>query len=230
MPVPPRDFSEFHASLGVRADTARVSPMAKFAPPLALLRLQILRDSGNSLMLLLDDPSWMLLACLEEPAAHYAITHATPYGLTGNHKLVSSTFRSLAAPFLTPVLVPAPGMVPSMPPVMPSVAPSVVSSVVSSVAPKFVQPPPPPRTPRTPVNSPKVSNEPLRGKSVVDAIRGAIAASNGAVTMDLFKPHVPLMNAMGPALAAKAVHEFARTEGWQIAPAAVLAGVMRKYI
>lgn len=56
MPIPPVDMSAHQASAGVRTrHMHRISPMAKFVDPQALLLLQSELEKGNELALLLDD-------------------------------------------------------------------------------------------------------------------------------------------------------------------------------
>lgn len=56
MPLPPRDFTCTHMSLGVRAgDFAALSPLYKFWPPGAMMRLQAAHDSGNLLAMHLSE-------------------------------------------------------------------------------------------------------------------------------------------------------------------------------
>lgn len=290
MPLPPCDFSEFHADVGVRQETLRVSPMAKFVPPLALLQLQALRDSGNNLMLLLDDTCWMLLACLDEMAASNTIMHASPYGLLGNRKLIASYIGAFGSSLLcTAMQAVAAAMAQSAAAAHPAAVPAVpvVWYPYAQGAPAPAPPLPPPASARklkskppvrvgaapfprpvslpgyaTPQNSPvpsaesvhsvgtddtahsptaahsasgpgptrSVYAEPLRGRDVVNAIRDAIRVGGDAVTVDTFKPYVPQLNSLGPALAAKVVREFMTVDGWHKTPSAVLGRTLRKYL
>lgn len=305
MPLPPRDFSEFHTDMGVRREMLLLSPMAKFVPPHAMLALQRLRDSGNTLVLLLTDSSWMHLACLDETGARYAIQHAMHYT---NRKLVNTCLRAAAAPFLGPMVVmpaplpqhqhphphqhqryppthiPAPQTLPPLfvPPPPPSTKAPLPIEAPLSVAPLFVPPPPPPPVvvakaapppppppsvplpppppqhprrakPATPPSS-RASSGPaspttaatatavdratgglssagggLSLEAVRSAICHAILHGGGAVTKDTFRPHAMQLDGLGPALAAKAVREFMRADGWRQNPDAALRGVLCKY-
>ena len=328
MPLPPRDFSEYHTDMGIRRNVALLAPMAKFVPPYALLALQHLRDSGTPLVLHLDEESWMTLACLDETSASYVIQYSLPYA--ANRKLANTTLRAAAAPFLGPMVVmpaPAPAapqyqsataqygyptpaaaqqyqsataqygyptpaaaqyqspaaaqqyrhppthlprlyapkavrpalFVPPPPPVTPVVLPPVSPLDVPP------PPPPPPAGPPPPVSSglglpaaplflPTAPSSSGEGDScgsgspktvltaavqttlgmlgVKNAICEAIQLSGGTVTRETFRPHAQQLDGLGPGLAAKAVREFMRADGWRQNPEAAaraLQCVLCKY-
>lgn len=220
MPLPPRDFSDFHSDVGIRREITLLTPMAKFAPPYALLMLQRMRDAGNPLILLLDDLSWMCLACVDEMGAAHAIQYAMPYAMTANRKLINSTLYAAAAPFLGPMLVVSPPPPPPPPPRAPKFAPARAA------------PTPPPSSASATPSTPTATATALRIGSMAlrNAICDAIRFSGGSVTKDTFRPFALRLDGLGPQLAAKAVREFMYTDGWQQAPDETLGGVISKYV
>lgn len=113
MPLPPRDMTMYHLALnpGLAAVHARY-PLSRYAPVMGIFRLYKLACDGVHLMQLLDVPSWLTLACLDDAGAEYciaALSHALrAYPATP----IYATLANVASPFLVPMLVP---MLPTTP-------------------------------------------------------------------------------------------------------------------
>lgn len=113
MPLPPRDMTMYHLALnpGLAAVHARY-PLSRYAPVMGMFRLYKLACDGVHLMQLLDVPSWLTLACLDDAGAEYciaALSHALrAYPATP----IYATLANVASPFLVPMLVP---MLPTTP-------------------------------------------------------------------------------------------------------------------
>ena len=211
MPRPPCDFSALHASLGVRPDVLRLSPMTKFVLPSTLLCLQRLGDSGTPLAQQLTDLSWVTLAGLDDAQSSHAIALAMQYTHTGHIVLVNSTLCAYAA----------------------SCYPLNAHALVVRATSPLALPPPPPPPPKTAAPAPKFVHVDNRAPRVnkqrqraavaaIQAIQETIWLSSGTVNQATFRAVLPQLEALGPALAARAIREFQRAAPWRTSTESVL--------
>lgn len=254
MPLPPRDMTMYHLALnpGLAAVHARY-PLSRYAPVMGIFRLYKLACDGVHLMQLLDVPSWLTLACLDDAGAEYciaAVSHALrAYPATP----IYATLANVASPFLVPMLVPmlpttpaplprapaaGPMAVPAKPPtshVAPSVSTSTsavsvpasaatASSTSSAPAPKLLAGKPEDAAAGVPVGSGTAKLH-----STVLRMVCYLAMEHG-VDMKVFEAASRQLGALAASTARQALREFGtelrhlRTE-----PSKALARVLLKY-
>ena len=141
MPLPPRDLSAMHLSLNpALADIHRACPLSRYAPVVAMFRLAKLAADAVPLARILDERSWLTVACLDDATSDACIGHAlTAMARGGDAVAINWALVQASAPYLVPMFVPAFGLTP------PTVAP-----------PPTLAPPPvlaPPQTSSVPVSS-----------------------------------------------------------------------------
>jgi hypothetical protein len=196
MPLPPRDLTLQHHHAGVRvALFHRISPMAKFVGPDALVLLQRELERGNDLALMLSETAWAHLMCLPDIAAVCAIMQALAPGAHRNGLAANAAVCSVVGVGVVPVVCPPPPAVRSLPP--PAVR-SLPPPAHSSRGAGGAKPKPEPATWDT---------VPRRWDTSRREVATLVRISDGALTARDLAPMLRRMEALGPALAARAVRE-----------------------
>lgn len=108
MPLPPRDLSAVHLSMNPSLSTLHAAyPMSRFVPVLAIFRLCKLMHEGVPLIKLLDTPSWIALACLDDASADYCIGRAiAALAHTPDLAIINATLVQASAPYVVPMMAP----------------------------------------------------------------------------------------------------------------------------
>lgn len=117
MPLPPRDLSTVHLSLNpALAEMHDLFHMSRYLPVIGIMKLWKLATHDKvPIMPLLDTPSWMTLACLDDVAADHCISHAVQAmanARTAHAAVLNATLVCYASPFLLPAMMPTSMMSP----------------------------------------------------------------------------------------------------------------------
>lgn len=112
MPLPPRDMSALHLSLNpALAEMHDLFHMSRYLPVVAIMKLwKLAQQDGVPIMSLLDTPSWMTMACLDDVGADHCISQAVAAmanARMAHAAVLNATLACYAAPFLLPVMMPA---------------------------------------------------------------------------------------------------------------------------
>ena len=109
MPLPPRDLCALHLSLNPAFGGLHTRfPLSRYVPALGLFRLYQLAAVGSPVLALLNIPSWMTLACLDDMGADFCISQAliAAKASSWDRSFVNTALANAAAPFLVVMLLP----------------------------------------------------------------------------------------------------------------------------